>query len=71
MGLGPVGFFTTTESRKTDEGEDVTNYRLHLVYTVFYLFPILVIEFMHVPITAQPTLYIIALHISHIKYISL
>ena len=49
----------------------VTNYRLHLVYTVFYLFPILVIEFMHVPITIQPTLCITALHISHIKYISL
>ena len=51
----------------------VTNYRLHLVYTVFYLLPILVIELMHVSIIVQSTLYITVLHTSHIlvnyKYI--
>jgi hypothetical protein len=55
--------------------ESVTNYRLHLVYTVFYLYSIHVIELMHVSITEQPTLYINVLHTSHIlvnyKYISL
>ena len=52
----------------------MTNYRLHLVYTVFYLYSILVIELMHVSIIVQPTLYITVLHTSHIlvnyKYIS-
>ena len=56
-------------------GGSVTNYRLHLVYTVFYLYSILVIELMHVSIIVQPTLYITVLHTSHIlvnyKYISL
>jgi len=43
-------------------GGSVTNYRLHLVYTVFYLYSILVIELMHVSIIVQPTLYITVLH---------
>ena len=44
------------------------------MYTVFYLYSILVIELMHVSIIVQPTLYITVLHTSHIlvnyKYIS-
>ena len=44
----------------------VTNYRLHLVYTVFYLYSILVVELMHVSTIVQPTLYITVLHTSHI-----
>jgi hypothetical protein len=39
---------------------------LYSVYTVFYLLPILVIEFMHDSITVQSTPYITVLHISHI-----
>ena len=56
-------------------GGIVTKYRLHLVYTVFYLYSVLVIELMHASIIVQPTLYITVLHTSHIlvnyKYISL
>ena len=57
-------------------GGSVTNYRLHLVYTVFYLLHrvISILELMHVSITVQPTLYTTVLHTSHIlvnyKYIS-
>ena len=68
MSMVPVQWYLHCE-------ESVTNYRLHLVYTVFYLYSVLVIELMHVSITVQPTLYITVLHTSHIlvnyKYISL
>ncbi len=46
----------------SDDDDLVTNYRLHLVYTVFYLYSIRVIELMHVSIIVQPTLYITVLH---------
>ena len=60
------------DRRKSSSNDQ--NYRLHLVYTVFYLLSIVAIELMHVSITTQPILYITVLHTSHIlvnyKYIS-